>query len=209
MRLLVADDHRIVLEGVEGLLRTAGYDIVATCTNGEQVLQALTAEPPDIMILDVQMPAPTGLDILREVKDRRLAVQVILLTSSINNAQALEAIRLGVEGLILKEAASQDLLECVKNVAEGRHWLDPAAARLALNAAIAPTRSQDRNPPLLTAREVEIVQRIALGRRNKEIGRDLNITEGTVKMHLHRIYEKLGVKNRTELSNVARDQGLI
>jgi DNA-binding NarL/FixJ family response regulator len=81
MRLLVADDHRIVLEGVEGLLRGAGYTIIATCINGEQVLQALAVEPPDIMVLDVQMPAPTGLDILRQVKEGRLPVRVILLTS--------------------------------------------------------------------------------------------------------------------------------
>ena len=143
------------------------------------------------------------------MKERRLPVRVILLTSSINNAQALEAVRLGVDGLILKEAASQDLLECVKSVAEGRQWLDPAAARLALDAAIAPTPAANAGTSLLTAREVDIVQRIALGRRNKEIGRELNVTEGTVKMHLHRIYAKLDVKNRTELAKVARDRGWI
>jgi two-component system nitrate/nitrite response regulator NarL len=208
MKLLVADDHRIVLEGVEALLRAAGYTVAASCTNGEQVLNALSEEAPDIMVLDVQMPAPTGLDILRHVKERRLTVRVILLTSSINNTQALEAVRLGVDGLILKEAASQDLLECIKMVAQGRQWLDPAAARLALNAAIGPATSCP-GLTLLTPREVEIVQKIALGRRNKEVGRELKIAEGTVKMHLHRIYEKLGVTNRTELSKVARERGLI
>jgi two-component system nitrate/nitrite response regulator NarP len=132
---------------------------------------------------------------------------VVLVTSSINNAQALEALRLRVDGLLLKEAASKDLLECLDTVAKGTQWLDPAAARLALDAAIAPV--SEEGLPNLTRREIEIVQQIALGKRNKEIGRDLDITEGTVKMHLHRIYEKLSVKNRTELTKVAREHGLI
>ena len=134
------------------------------------MLKALSEETPDIMVLDVQMPTPTGLVILRHVKERRLAVRVILLTSSINNTQTLEAVRLGVDGLILKEAASQDLLECIKIVAQGRQWLDPAAARLALDAAIGPATSSHPGSALLTPREVEIVQKIALGQRNKEVG---------------------------------------
>src|SRR4051794_15075434 len=155
MRLLIADDHRIVLEGIDALLRSAGYTIIARCTDGEQVVEALEAEEPEIMVLDVQMPEPNGLDVLRLVKERRPAVKVILLTSSINNAQALEAVRLGVDGLILKEAASNDLLECIRNVSEGRQWLDPAAARLALNAAIGPAGSHAESASSLTSREIE------------------------------------------------------
>jgi two-component system nitrate/nitrite response regulator NarP len=209
MKLLIADDHRIVLEGIHALLRGAGYTITARCTDGEQVLNALEAEEPDIMVLDVQMPQPTGIDILRLVKEQRPGIRVILLTSSINNAQALESLRLGVNGLILKEAASKDLLECVRTVAEGRQWLDPAAARLALDAAIGPAASHAASSSSLTPREIEVVRHIALGHRNKEIARELQISEGTVKMHLHRVYEKLGVTNRTQLCVLARDRGIV
>jgi DNA-binding NarL/FixJ family response regulator len=209
MRLLIADDHPVVLEGLETLLRSAGHTIIHRCTNGEQVQQALATDAPDILVLDVQMPGPTGIEILRHVKAARLPTQVVLLSSSINNAQALEAVRLGVDGLILKEAAGRDLVECVRTVGAGGQWLDPAAARLALSAAIDPAGSSSRAAAALTPREAEIVRTIARGRQNKEIARELRISEGTVKMHLHRIYEKLNVKNRTELSAVARDRGLI
>src|SRR5437660_923864 len=113
MRLLIADDHRIVLEGLEALLRAAGHTIVARCTDGEQVLRALSSERPEVIILDVQMPSPSGLDILRHVKARHLPTRVVLLSASINAAQALEAIRVGTDGLIMKEAAAQDLLKCL------------------------------------------------------------------------------------------------
>lgn len=209
MKLLIADDHRIVLEGIEALLRGAGHTIVARCTDGAQVLQALATKHPEALILDVMMPGRTGIDILREIKQRQLPVCVVLLSSSINNSQALEAIRLGVNGLILKEAASADLLECLKTVAGGGQWIDPGAARLALNAVIAPAGSRSGASPGLTSREMDIVRYIARGRQNKEIARDLQISEGTVKMHLHRVYEKLGVKNRTELSIAVREQGLV
>jgi len=207
MKLLIADDHRIVLEGVDALLQAAGHVIAARCTNGKEVLEAFKREKPDVLLLDVQMPPPTGLDILRLIKSQHLPVRVVLLSSSINNTQALEAVQLGVDGLILKEAASRDLLECLNAVLQGRQWIDPAAARLALSAAV--SAGATRLATTLTGRETEIARQIAHGRRNKEIARNLAITEGTVKMHLHRIYEKLGVENRTQLSAVARDRGLV
>ena len=204
MRVLIADDHPIVLEGLAGLLRGAGHAIVARCRDGEQVLAALADELPDIMVLDVRMPGIGGLDLLRRMRAERQAVRVVLLSSSLSDAQALEAIRLGVDGLVLKEAAGQELLDCLGAVAAGRQWIDPAAAQMALSAA-AGRAGFTPDAIALTAREIEIVRQIARGRQNKEIARHLEITEGTVKMHLHHIYEKLSVKNRTELCVIARD----
>ena len=119
MRLLIADDHPIVLEGLEALLRSAGHTIVHRCSNGEQVLQALATNRPEILVLDVQMPGRTGIEILRQVKAEGHPIRVVLLSSSINNAQALEAVRLGDDGLILKEAMAQDLLDCLEAVGAG------------------------------------------------------------------------------------------
>jgi DNA-binding NarL/FixJ family response regulator len=209
MRLLIADDHPVVLEGLESLLRGAGHTIVRRCTDGAQVLEALATDAPEVLVLDVQMPGPTGIDILRRVKAQRLSTRIVLLSSSINNAQALEAVRLGADGLLLKEAAARDLLHCIQTVGAGRQWIDPAAARLALSAVTDPALGSPRTAPSLTPREAEIVRAVAHGQPNKAVARELRISEGTVKMHLHRIYEKLNVKNRTELSAVARDQGLI
>jgi DNA-binding NarL/FixJ family response regulator len=209
MKLLIADDHPVVLEGLEALLRSAGHAIISQCTDGSQVLHALAEDPPDLLVLDVQMPGPTGIDILRHVKTMGLPIRVILLSSSITNAQALEAVRLETDGLILKEAAARDLLECVNIVGAGGQWIGPAAARLALSAVAASPISAPKAAASVTPREAEIVRAAARGRSNKEIARELRISEGTVKMHLHRIYEKLNVRNRTELSAVARDQGLV
>src|SRR5205085_1409291 len=119
MKLLIADDHPVVLAGLEALLSSANHNIVAQCVNGEQVLQAISATSPEIIVLDVQMPKLTGLDILRHVKARQIPIRVVLLSSSINSSQALEAVRLGVDGLVLKEAASEDLLRCLEAVAAG------------------------------------------------------------------------------------------
>ena len=209
MRLLIADDHPIVLEGLEALLRSAGHTIVHRCSNGEQVLQALATNRPEILVLDVQMPGRTGIEILRQVKAEGHPIRVVLLSSSINNAQALEAVRLGTDGLMLKEAMAQDLLDCLEAVGAGGQWIDPAAARLALSAVVNLAASPPNETSSLTPRETEIVRAISRGQSNKEVARELQISEGTVKMHLHRIYEKLNVRNRTELSAIARDQGLI
>jgi len=159
--------------------------------------------------LDVQMPGRTGIEILRQVKAEAHPIRVVLLSSSINNAQALEAVRLGADGLILKEAMAQDLLDCLEAVGAGEQWIDPAAARLALSAVVNLAASPPNETSSLTPRETEIVRAISRGQSNKEVARELQISEGTVKMHLHRIYEKLNVRNRTELSAIARDQGLI
>jgi two-component system, NarL family, nitrate/nitrite response regulator NarL len=209
MKLVIADDHPVVLEGLEALLRSAGHEILGQCTDGSQVLQALAENPPEVLVLDVQMPGPTGIDILRHIKAKGLPTRVVLLSSSITNTQALEAVRLGTDGLILKEAAARDLVECVKVVGAGGQWIGPAAARLALSAVADSPVIAPKAAASLTPREAEIVRAAARGRSNKEIARELQISEGTVKMHLHRIYEKLNVRNRTELSAVARDRGLI
>ena len=104
---------------------------------------------------------------------------------------------------------AQDLLDCLETVGAGGQWIDPAAARLALSAVVNLAASPPNETSSLTPRETEIVRAISRGQSNKEVARELQISEGTVKMHLHRIYEKLNVRNRTELSAIARDQGLI
>jgi two-component system nitrate/nitrite response regulator NarP len=206
-RLLIADDHPLVLDGIEALFRNTEYDIVARCRDGAQAMEAMAEARPDVMLLDLQMPVRTGLDILRALKAEQNPVRVVLLTASLTNAQALEAIQLGVDGLVLKEAAPRQLVQCLETVRSGQQWLDPEATRKALKQAL------DKGPgregePRLTAREIDIVRLVARGMRNKEIASEVSITEGTVKMHLHNIYDKLGVSTRTELAMYARDHDL-
>ena len=204
-RLLIADDHPIVLDGVSALLRDSSVEIVARCRNGEQVLEEHVRTTPDILLLDVQMPCLTGLEVLKRLRERGDRTPVILLTASLASAEAIEAIQLGVNGLVLKESAPHQLLQCIESVRVGERWIDPEATLRALQYA---TDRQAASSPL-SRRETDLVRLVMHGLRNKEIAAEMSITEGTVKMHLHNIYEKLGVGTRTELAMYARDHNIV
>ena len=207
-KLLIADDHPIVLDGICALLRDLDVDVVARCRNGEQVLTEFARTRPGLLILDVQMPVLTGLQVLRTLRESGDATPVILLTASLSNAEAIEAIQLGVNGLVLKESAPRQLLQCVESVRAGERWIDAEATQRVLDYA---TGQQKALPSgtVLTPRERSLVALVMHGMRNKEIATEMSITEGTVKMHLHNIYEKLGIGSRTELAMYARDHEIV
>lgn len=204
VRLLVADDHPIIAAGLELFLKDTEYEIVARCSDGASVLEMLAEAQPDMLILDERMPGQSGVDllrILRELGDQR---PIILLTGSIDDERAMEAIQLGVNGLVLKHTAPDLLVQCLDQVKAGFRWMDQGVLQRALDQAL---RNNEVTPqPLakLSAREREIVERVVGGARNQEIATELGISPGTVKVHLHRIYEKLGLRNRTELALYAR-----
>lgn len=206
-RLLIADDHPIVLDGICALLRDLDVDVVARCRSGEQVLAEVERMRPELLVLDVQMPGLTGLQVLRTLRAAGDRTAVILLTASLTNAEAIEAIQLGVNGLVLKESAPRQLLQCIESVRAGERWIDPEATQRALEYATSQQTHGPSDGPL-TPRERDLVRLVTLGLRNKEIAAEMSITEGTVKMHLHNIYEKLGIGSRTELAMYARDHGI-
>ncbi|HEX8172934.1 MAG TPA: response regulator transcription factor [Thermoanaerobaculia bacterium] len=210
VRILVADDHPIVLEGLAQLFSTdPELEVVVRCASGDEVLPAIRRERPDVAILDVRMPGRSGLEILREVAAKKIAVRVVLLSGQLSDAETLDAVRLGVAGIVLKEAAPRALLQCVRNVAAGEQWLDQKTIHSALDKMLRREAGVEKAARLLTRRELDIVRMVATGLRNKEIGEKLSISEGTVKMHLHSIYEKLSISGRVELSNYARDHDLV
>lgn len=194
-RILIADDHPFILAGLQAVLHGSEFEVVRALTNGAEVLSALTECSPEILLLDVAMPGLNGIKVLRRVRDQATAVKVVLLTASLDQQQVAEAIALRVDGIVLKEGAERLLIECLTIVRDGGCWLHPALAQRVAAAA-------HRNDPLaaLAPRERAIVDLLRTGMRNREIAEDLGITEGTVKVYLHRIYEKLGVGNRTELA---------
>lgn len=201
--VLIADDHPIVLSGIEAILRDTRYAVVATATDGEQALDLLAKADPDILVLDVQMPKATGLDVVRTVRDRGDRRPVILLTASLADRRLLEALELGVQGIVLKEGAQHLLVRCLDEVSAGRRWIEPGLLQQALDLKMAPGPRGGLGS--LTARERAVAELVSQGRRNRDIAAELGITEGTVKIHLHRIYEKIGVGNRTELALFVRD----
>jgi DNA-binding NarL/FixJ family response regulator len=209
IRLVLADDHRMILEGLEQLFkREPDFEVVGTAANGEEAVAAVKRHRPDILVLDVNMPRGNGMWVLRQLQPLQLPTQVVLLTASLEEEEVVEAVRAGVRGLVLKEAAAISLVECARHVAAGERVLDNAMVGRALDHVLKREASAKELSALLSPRETDIVKMVATGMRNKEIALSLSIGEGTVKSHLHAIYEKLGVHGRVELTRYAYERGL-
>lgn len=210
IRLLLADDHPIVLDGLEQLFRLEqDFEIVARCRDGEETLRALQVHRPDVVVLDIRMPRGDGLDVLREIEAGGLLTRVVLLTAALEEDQLVEALRLGVGGVVLKEMAPQLLVEAVREVHAGRRWLDKGSMDRALGRLLQKEESRREAAEALTPRELEIVRMVARGLRNRAIAEQLFISEGTVKIHLHNIYQKIEIDGRLELAVYAQRKGLV
>jgi DNA-binding NarL/FixJ family response regulator len=208
--LVLADDHPIVLDGLEQLFRLEqDFKVLARCRDGEETLLAVRKYRPDVLVLDIRMPGKSGLAVLREMKRERLATRVVLLTAAIDENEALEAIRLRVSGVVLKEMAPQLLVKCVRKVHAGGQWFEKRSFARALETLLQREAGARQIAGVLTSREMEIVRLVASGLHNKEIAGKLLISEGTVKIHLHHVYEKLDVDGRLELTLYAQDKGLL
>jgi DNA-binding NarL/FixJ family response regulator len=209
IRLVLADDHPIVLDGLLRLFEPEpDIEVVARCGDGEAALRAVREHRPDVLVLDLRMPRLDGMGLLRRLAGERLGGRTVLLTAELGEDELLEAVRLGVRGVVLKEMAPDLLVRCVRTVHAGGQWLEQPVTGRALERLIA---RETARPQLkhLTPREVELVRLANDGLRNKEIAARLGLTEGTVKFHLHRVYEKLGVASRVELLNRAREHGIV
>ena len=209
VRLVLADDHRIILEGLEQLFqREKDFEVMATATSGEEALTAVRKHHPDVLVLDIRMPNGDGLWVLRQIHTEKLSTRVVLLTATLDEDEVLEAMQNGVSGLVLKESAAVGLVQTVRRVQRGERALEPSMVSRALDR-LAQREEAKKIAEVLSKLETEIVKMVAGGLRNKEIALKLSIGEGTVKTHLHTIYEKLGVHGRVELTMYAYERSLI
>jgi DNA-binding NarL/FixJ family response regulator len=209
LTLVLADDHPIVLDGLERLFELEpDFEIVARCREGEEALRAVRELRPRLVILDVRMPGLGGLEVLAAMAAERLPGRAVLLAAALDERQLAEAIRLGARGVLLKESAPERLLEAVRRVAAGGEWFDPAVSGAVLRGALARGAAADGSAQL-TPRETEIVRMVGSGLRNRAIAQRLAIGEGTVKIHLHNIYEKLAVDGRVALILRAQKLGIV
>ena len=210
MRLVLADDHRLVLEPLALLLgREEDLEVVATCVDGREALAAVRRHHPDILVVDLRMPQLDGLGVMRELAAAGDRTQVVVLTAGADERELVEAIRLGARGVVLKEMPSRLLLQCLRKVHAGEQWLEMRSVGAALESLMHRERGTAEMRGLLTPRELSILRLLATGLRNLEIGEQLHIGEGTVKTHLHNMYRKLGVDGRMTLTRVAREKGLV
>lgn len=210
IRLVLADDHPIVLDGLEQLFSTEpDLEVVARATSAQGALRALEEFRPDVLVLDLAMPGLDGLWVMEQAFEKKMPSRIVLLTAHIDEPKLLEAVRLNVAGVVLKEMAPRLLVECVRKVHAGEKWLEKHSVARAMDRMVRRESELQRLSRLLTPRELEIVRLAAEGLRNREISERLTITEGTVKIHLHNIYEKLGVTGRPQLILYATREGLI
>jgi DNA-binding NarL/FixJ family response regulator len=208
--LVIADDHPLILDAMENLFRLeTDLKVVARCRDGDEALKAVRQNRPDILVLDIQMPAKDGLMVLREMRKEKLPTRVVVLTATLGEEGLTEAVRLGIRGLVLKELAPKLLVQCIRQVHGGALWLEKRLVTSALEKLLQRETSTIQVTELLTPREIEIIKQVAAGLHNTEIGKKLFISEGTVKIHLHNIYQKLGVDSRTKLARYAQEKGLV
>jgi DNA-binding NarL/FixJ family response regulator len=210
IRLVLGDDHPIVLDGLENLFRLEpDFRVVARCVNGDECLVAVRRHDPDVLVLDLRMPRKDGLTVLRELHKEKHPVKVVLLAAALEEEEVLEALRLGVRGMVLKELAPQMVVQCVRKVHAGEQWLEKQAFGRALETLLRREAGEREAGSVLTPRELEMVGMVARGLRNKEMSERMNISEGTVKIHLHHIYRKLKVENRVDLILYAQSKRLV
>jgi DNA-binding NarL/FixJ family response regulator len=202
--VFLADDHPVLLRGLADLVAMErDFRVVGSTTQGAEAFGMIDRLKPDLAVLDVNVPDVSGLAILRRVKSADLPVRVIFLTAMITPTQADEALANGIWGIVLKEAAPDTLIDCLRNVAGGRYWFDDdvSSSLKAVRAPQAPTGLAG-----LTPRELEIACLASKGLSNKLVAQQLGAGEGTVKIHLHNIFQKLRINNRTALAALYFEQ---
>src|SRR5919109_1228903 len=198
--VVIADDHPIVLAGLETLLqRERDICVVDRCGDGVETRRAVSKHNPDVLILDLRMPRADGVAVLEHLRNERATTKVIILAAVVEDDVLLEAIRLGARGIVLKETAPQYLVNCIREVHAGRQWYEQRTIVDAMERFVRREVASKEMTSVLSRREIDVVRAVAQGLRNREIAERLGIAEGTVKLHLHAIYTKLGVDGRTAL----------
>ena len=227
IRVFLADDESLfraslrqllgvppnVLEDVYGVNVGPGFEVIGEAGTGEDVVRLVESAPPDLLLLDLCMPRMSGLDALRELASRRDRMRIILLAGNIDRSQIVSAVRLGVRGLLLKDAATEMLFEAIMCVMAGQYWLGQSLVSDLLEVVRPLIQSAgvtgDGAGSKLTPREQQVLRMVVAGHSNKEIAQQWTVSEETIKHHLTRMFDKVGAANRVELAMLATSQGLL
>ncbi|PEK57854.1 response regulator transcription factor [Bacillus wiedmannii] len=206
IRIVLADDSEFVRQGLIYILNSQpDMEVIGEAANGEEILDITLEEEPDIVLMDVQMPKTTGIEATRIIIQSLPNTKIILLTTFDVQEYVFDGMRAGAAGYLLKDTETQTLLNGIRSIYNGSTLYDSTTAKRALEQLVNLSANiETRQPPIspliedLTDREIEILQHMAYGKRNKRIANELCISEGTVKTHVHNIIQKLGVEDRTQ-----------
>jgi len=203
--VIIADRHPVVLHGLMTILAAENdFKVVASCDDGNTCIQAIRNLSPHIALLDIFMPSLAGLDILAAARSEHLSTRIVFLTASAEYRDLSIAAARGAYGVVLKDMAPAVLVHCLRQVAAGRRLLPLTSYESARRYEWATGNAATEDVlTALTERERQIMHLVSEGLSNKEVGRQLNISDGTIRVHLHNIYQKLAISNRTALAAVA------
>lgn len=208
VRVLIVDDHPVVREGLAGMLggKTAGglrIEVAGEAEDGKEALDLFRRLRPDVVLMDLRMPGVDGVQAIEHIREEAPDARILVLTTYDSDADILRAVEAGASGYLLKDSPRRDLFRAIEKVAQGESVLAPAVASRLMQRMRAPAEEA------LSAREIEVLQLVARGKSNRDIGKTLHISTATVKTHLVRIFDKLDVSDRTAAVTVALERGIM
>jgi DNA-binding NarL/FixJ family response regulator len=214
IRVLLADDQRVVREGLGTLLGLlAGVEVIGTAADGEEAVEMATELHPDVVLMDLRMPRCDGVEATRRIREHDPNIKVLMLTTYADDRSVLVALRAGARGYLTKDAGAEEIHRALQQVIHGQAAIDPAVQHHLLDAinaspAVARAEPGPQLPDGLTSREAEVLSLIAQGLSNSEIADRLVVSETTVKSHINHLFAKTGVRDRAQAVNYAYERGL-
>lgn len=209
VKIMITDDHSMIREGLKSLLELDGdIEVIAEAENGEECLQKLLTVKPDVLLLDINMPKMNGLEVLKSLKDAKSKVKVLVLTVHNETEYLMKAVEIGINGYVLKDSESAELKKAIFAIYDGENYIQPNLIP-ALNSKMIEKNEDEIKLESLTKRELQVLKELAVGKFNRDIAKEMEISERTVKNHISSIFKKLDVTDRTQAAVFAIRNNLI
>ena len=210
IRLVIADNHPLHLAGLRQMLAgDAEFAILGSCASGPEAMALVREQKPDVLLMDLHLKGGGGFTLLGQLRAEELPTRAVVLTQELDPDEAIEVMRLGAAGVVLKDMSPDLLKRCLRKVAAGGRWMETKSVATALEKVLLREAATQEMAKRVSQREVAVIRLVAKGLRNKEIAKALSIAEGTVKVHLHSIYAKLQLRGRAALATYASKKGLL
>ena len=208
-RVLLADDHSVVLQGLRRILERPGFEVVGAVENGRALVEAEATLSPDVIVADISMPLLNGIEALRQIRKQNPKAKVIFLSMHPEAIYAVEAIKAGARGYLIKSADDEELILAIEKVLAGEVYVTPSLEQPVLNRLRAPRMSARVTADALTERQREVLQLLAEGKQTREIANILNVSTRTVEFHKYRVMETLGIRTVAGLAAYAAKHGIV
>lgn len=209
IKIMITDDHSMIREGLKNLLELDGdIEVIAEAVDGEDCLDKLLTVTPDVLLLDINMPKMNGLEVLKKLKERKSKVKVLVLTVHNETEYLMKAVEIGINGYVLKDSESAELKKAICAINDGENYIQPSLIP-SLNSKMIEKNEDEIKIESLTKRELQVLKKLAIGKFNRDIAKEMEISERTVKNHISSIFKKLDVTDRTQAAVFAIKNDLI